>query len=170
MIRNLRILKQYLCWFCYCSHLGCEIRREFRSENRGALCQIHMRTALAAFVVTALLMLIGCGGGNAPIRYEPLPGTARNAIDSALKTWKSGTAFGPIDGKPGINVFDARWQSGKKLESYEILEKVSGSEHPQFKVRLKITSSAEEVNEFLVVGIDPLLVFRDQDYRKVSGQ
>ncbi len=36
-----------------------------------------------------------------------------------------------------------------------------------YKVRLKITGSAQEVNEFQAVGIDPLLVFRDKDYRKL---
>ncbi len=125
--------------------------------------------SLAARAVLVLFFIAGCNAGNSPSRYEPSKQVARSAIDAALKTWESGVPLGPITGKPEINMFDERWQSGKKLESYEILEEVAGSEHPQFKVRLKITGSAEEVNEFLAVGIDPLLVFRDKDYRKTSG-
>ena len=124
---------------------------------------------LAATVLLSLFFLSGCSGGNSPSRYEPSKQVARSAIDSALKTWKTGVPLGEIAGKPAINMFDERWQSGKKLESYEILEEVAGSEHPQFKVRLKVTGSAEEVNEFLAVGIDPLLVFREKDYRKATG-
>ena len=126
-------------------------------------------SSLAARVVLGLFFISGCNGGNSLSRYEPSKQVARNAIDSALKTWKTGVPLGEIAGKPAINMFDERWQSGKKLESYEILEEVAGSEHPQFKVRLKITGSAEEVNEFLAVGIDPLLVFREKDYRKATG-
>jgi len=124
---------------------------------------------LATRVVLGLFLLAGCSGRNSLSRYEPSKQVARNAIDSALKTWKTGVPLGPIAGKPEINLFDERWQSGKKLESYEILEEVAGSEHPQFKVRLKIAGSKEEVNEYLAVGIDPLLVFREKDYQKATG-
>lgn len=126
-------------------------------------------STLVLRVVLALFFIAGCDSGNSPSRYEPPKQVARRAIDTALKTWKSGVPLGPIAGKPEINMFDERWQLGKRIESYEILDEVAGSEHPQFKVRLKITGGAEEVNEFLAVGIDPLLVFRDKDYRKMSG-
>jgi len=55
------------------------------------------------------------------------------------------------------------------LYDHEVFDEVTGSEHPQFKVRLKITGNAEEVNELLVVGIHPFLVFREKDYRKATG-
>ena len=32
-----------------------------------------------------------------------------------------------------------------------------------------LAGKSEEVNEYLVVGIDPLLVFRDSDYKRASG-
>ena len=125
--------------------------------------------ALVAKVVLGLFFIAGCGGGNSASRYKLPKQVARSAIDAALKTWKSGAPLNPIAGKPEINMFDERWRSGKKLEAYEILDEIAGREHPQFKVRLKITGSAEEVNEFLAVGIDPLLVFRDKDYQKATG-
>ena len=66
-------------------------------------------------------------------------------------------------------MFDARWQSGSKLERYEIIEEVSGKQHPHFRVNLKLAGKPEETTEYLVVGIDPLLIFREADYRKASG-
>lgn len=112
--------------------------------------------------------LSGCG--NSAARYIPSSGTARTALENALSTWKSGTAHAPIKtGKPEINAYDARWQAGKKLESFEIVEEITGQEHPLFKVRLQLTGQPEETATYLVVGIDPLLVFRDADYRRTTG-
>ena len=87
----------------------------------------------------------------------------------ALQTWRSGTAYGPIeDSKPVINVFDARWQAGKKLESYEVLEEVKNTDQPEFKVRLKLEGEPEETATYLVIGIDPINVFRDVEYKQSS--
>lgn len=118
---------------------------------------------------TTIGLWAGCGG-DPYRRYEPAASTARQAIDTALSTWKAGTKYGPIQaGKPEINVFDARWQAGQKLESYEIVEEVKDQQHPQFKVRVKLAGKPAEDNVYLVVGIDPLLVFRDSDYKRASG-
>jgi hypothetical protein len=121
-------------------------------------------------VLMSLLGLCLTGCGNSTARYIPSGNTARTALQTALTTWKDGTAHAPIKtGKPEINVFDARWQAGKKLESFEILEEITGQEQPQFKVRLQLKGQPEETITYLVVGIDPLLVFRDADYRRATG-
>jgi len=113
--------------------------------------------------------LYGCGG-NARERYLPDESKARNALQLALETWKSGAAHAPItSSKPVINVFDARWQSGRKLESFEILEKSGNADQPQFTVRLKLAGEPEETNTFLIIGIDPLQVFRDEDYKRTES-
>lgn len=86
-----------------------------------------------------------------------------------LQTWQSGTAYGPIkDSKPAINVFEGRWQAGKKLESYEILEEVKNADQPEFKVRLKLQGEPVETATYLVIGIDPINVFRDVEYKQSS--
>lgn len=111
----------------------------------------------------------GCGGKSVA-SYKPSALKARQAIEAALSTWKDGAKHGPITGvSPNLNVFDARWQSGAQLERFEILEEVKDQEHPRFKVKLKLVNKPEETNEYLVVGIDPLLVFRDADYKRASG-
>jgi hypothetical protein len=129
---------------------------------------------LSRLVAVGLLFLVtasslGCGGKSVE-SYKPSVVKARQAIEAALSTWKDGAKHGPItSGSPALNVFDARWQSGAQLERFEILEELKDQEHPRFKVKLKLANKPEEVNEYLVVGIDPLLVFRDTDYKKASG-
>lgn len=111
----------------------------------------------------------GCDGKSVA-SYKPSAVKARQAIEAALSTWKDGAKHGPITAvSPNLNVFDARWQSGAQLERFEILEEVKDQEHPRFKVKLKLVNKPEETNEYLVVGIDPLLVFRDADYKRASG-
>ena len=111
----------------------------------------------------------GCTGKSVE-SYKPTNVVARTAIETALSTWKAGTAHGSITSvKPSIDVFDARWQAGAKLESYEILEEVTGKPEPHFKVKLKLAGKPPETTEYLVVGIDPLLIFRQADYDKATG-
>jgi hypothetical protein len=111
----------------------------------------------------------GCSGKSVE-SYKPTSESARKAIETALSTWKSGAAHGSITNvKPSLDVFDARWQAGTKLENYEILEEVTGKPQPHFKVKLKLAGKPEETTEYLVVGIDPLNIFRQDDYNKATG-
>lgn len=110
----------------------------------------------------------GCGGKSRE-SYLPAASTARGTLQMVLQTWQSGTAFGPIkDSKPAINVFEGRWQAGQKLESYEILEEVKNADQPEFKVRIKLEGEPQETATYLVIGIDPINVFRDVEYKQSS--
>jgi hypothetical protein len=127
-----------------------------------------MNVRMAAALMMSWLLL-GCGDGGTA-RYIPATDQARAALQTALSTWQSGEKHGLItSSKPEINVFDARWQAGKKLESFEILEAVTGKEQPQFKVKIKLENQPEETVTYLIVGIDPLHVFRDADYQRATG-
>ncbi len=122
------------------------------------------------FAFLVLLCCLTCCTGKTVESYKPTSVTARAGIETALSTWKSGTAHGSITSvKPNLDVFDARWQAGAKLESFEILEEVTGKPEPHFKVKLKLVGKPEETTEYLVVGIDPLLIFRQADYNKATG-
>ena len=108
--------------------------------------------------------------GNTVDRYKPTNTSAKQAVETALSTWRDGAKHGTITTvTPNLNVFDARWQAGSRLEEFQILEEIKGKEYPYFKVKLKIAGKPEETIEYLVVGIDPLLVFREADYKKASG-
>lgn len=125
---------------------------------------------VVVFLLASMLMsMVGCGG-ESTARYIPSSTTARDALQTALSTWQSGAAHGTIEtSKPAINVFDLRWQQGKKLDSFAIGEEIKDREQPSFNVKIKLEKQAEEDNVFLIVGIDPLLIFRDKDYQKATG-
>lgn len=128
------------------------------------------RAAVFACAAWMLVVVHGCGR-DTTAQYIPDSTVAKDALQTALATWKSGTAHGVIEThKPAINLFDMRWQAGQKLESFEIVEPVSGREHPTFNVKIKLEKQPEQSNTYLVVGIDPLLIFRDVDYQKTTGQ
>jgi len=121
-------------------------------------------------LIAILAFSLGCGGAPEK-KYIPDARTAREALDAALEHWKSGEKHGPVEGfKVTVDVFDARWQAGKKLESYEILNEVPSDGPKIFLVKMKLDEDKEEKEvKYFVVGKDPLLVFREQDYNKASG-
>lgn len=113
--------------------------------------------------------LSGCGGGESIDRYLPESSKARGSLEAALNAWKSGAPLKTVqvDGH-AIDVFDARWRSGAKLEDFEILSEEKPDPHPTFLVRTRIKGKDEE-SKYFVMGIDPILVFRAQDYTKATG-
>ena len=132
---------------------------------------LNRRDLLAVIPLLLLLKssISGCGGKSRS-SYIPVTGKARESLTTALTAWKSGAPHGPIaSSKPVINVFDLRWTQGKKLESFEILEEMKNTEQPQFKVRIQLAGEPEQTNVYLVIGIDPLQVFRDEDYTRMQS-
>lgn len=128
--------------------------------------RILSRGVLPALITVCL---VGCRGKSIE-SYDPQKDVARQAIEKSLSTWKSGKPLATIPGTPAIDTFDTRWRSGTKLKDFSILEEVPEQEHPQFKVQLQFAGKPAETSEFIVIGIDPLLVFRKEDYLKVSGK
>lgn len=122
--------------------------------------------------VVLMCLLPGCGGESVS-SYHPTGSTAREALVFALETWKGGREkAGTIEGRtPAVLAQDSVWDSGKRLESYQI-----GTEHPgtdgptKFSVELRYANeAAPSPAEYFVFGKDPLWVVRDQDYLKMSG-
>ena len=69
-----------------------------------------------------------------------------------------------------VDLFDARRQAGQKLEDFKVVEEVTGGEHPAFKTTLRFAGkAADEETTYLVIGIDPLNVFRAEDYKRTTG-
>ena len=126
----------------------------------------HMSRMVLPVLVS--VCLLGCRGKSIE-SYDPQKDVARQAIEKSLGAWKSGKPLATIAGSPAIDTFDARWRSGMKLEDFSILEEVPGQAHPQFKVHLQFPGKPAETADYIVVGIDPLLVFRKEDYLKASG-
>ena len=122
-------------------------------------------------VFLVVVSFVGCSG-KPTSAYIPRSSSAKEALQRSLDAWKSGKPHGTLtDRSPAIDVFDARWQAGRKLESFTIGNEIVGQEHPMFKVTLKVEGENEtEDTSFHIVGIDPLHVFRNADFLKATGQ
>ena len=122
---------------------------------------------LAMLSGSALLLLFagsGCGNG---VAAAPTEEAARAALEGALKTWRAGGKPGELPGtEPPVVVYDTPWGQGAQLGAYEILGDEAGTGvEKRFTVRLSLTKPdrTEDV-QYHVLGVGPLMVFRDQDY------
>lgn len=107
--------------------------------------------------------------------YQPTGQTAKDALTKALEAWKSGREQpGAIEsGKPTVQVQDQVWNSGRKLKDFRIGEEKRVADGPtRFAVTLTFDGGdpPTEDAEYLVFGKDPLWVYRDKDYQKLTGQ
>ena len=116
----------------------------------------------------------GCGGGSHQ-QYVPAESRAREAVEATLNAWKSAQPEGDartISEGVKVNGLDQDWRSGKVLSDFTILEALAAVEHEprQFRVRLNYAGETNPVETvYFVVGIDPLWVFREEDYRRTGG-
>lgn len=130
----------------------------------------HLSKSIAFCFVVLFACSLGCQN-NSNSRYKPASATARQAIEAALSKWKSGAKYGMTsDATPAVIVEEPRWKSGTRLENYEILEEVVGKEYPQFKVKLNFVGKPEVMDEYLVVGIDPPIVYSKEEFDRTSGK
>lgn len=128
------------------------------------------RTLLAA-ALPLVALLAGCGGGERYVSndFTPPADTARQSLEAALNAWKAGRAPGPVEGTtPPVQVFDSQWKAGQKLDGYEVLAEDQADGTKQYSVRLslKAPAAAREVR-YHVIGRDPVMVYRDEDYRRM---
>ena len=81
--------------------------------------------------------------------------------------------FQQPDTKPPVEVEDAKWKAApKQLRDFEILgedERPTDAVPRYFKVKLTMISGPPQEVRYVVFGIDPLHVYREQDYDKLSG-
>jgi hypothetical protein len=104
--------------------------------------------------------------------FRASPENARRALETALTAWRDGQPVGEIRGGPvTIQAVDSRWKAGKKLEQFEILSEEAGQTAVTvFSVRLKLKGAATpEMLRYMVVGRDPLWVYREEDFKGQSG-
>ncbi|MBI5760289.1 MAG: hypothetical protein HZA46_17375 [Planctomycetales bacterium] len=87
-------------------------------------------------------------------------------MEATLSAWQSGEPAGTVPNtKPEVFVTDSHRRPDQKLEAFEILGPVPGNAPRCFAVKLKLVyPDAEERVRFVVVGIEPLWVFRQEDY------
>jgi hypothetical protein len=127
----------------------------------------------AALALAGALLVLGCLGcqDRSYSKYVPAEDQARQALEAALGAWKSGKKFGPVEGaSPAVQVVDSRWQAGHKLQSFEVLGEEPGDGPKVFSVRLTLQRPAgQKVVRYVVLGKDPLWVYREDDYKAPAG-
>ena len=131
-------------------------------------------TALAkpcrVVVFVALLAPLGCGKGGKVEDFTPPADNARKALDAALAHWQAGNPPGTIPGaSPAVEVLDSKWKAGARITGYEIVREEPGLTPPTFAVRLTFAKGPPEDAKYIVSGIDPLWVYREEDFKKLSG-
>lgn len=116
-------------------------------------------------LLAMLISLAGCGRDKTP-NYTPSPAAALSAVERGLEAWKAGQAAGQVEGtSPVIHVTDAGRKPGQTLDDYKILGETRGSAGRTYAVVLHLKNPDEQVKtQYIVVGIDPLWVFRQEDY------
>jgi hypothetical protein len=110
-------------------------------------------------------LLAGCADRSAD-RYVPSPETGRWALEACLQAWREGRPPGAVPGtSPGVFLVDSCRRPGQQLDGYTILGEAPGEGPRCFAVRLSLRNPTEEQRaRFVLVGIDPLWVYRHEDY------
>ncbi|MBC7965957.1 MAG: hypothetical protein H7Z17_08535 [Fuerstia sp.] len=131
--------------------------------------QLHVRktaTAAALMACIALSAFLGCQKARTNADFIPSQNQSLEALKAALDAWKAGTPSGPVPGtSPVVHITDSSRVAGQTLDDYEILGDVPGNAPRCIAVKLKLSNPAEEKRErFIIVGIDPLWIFRHEDY------
>ena len=118
-------------------------------------------------------LLIVCAGctDRSHTQYIPSDDKARQALEASLNAWQDGKKPGPIEGAPQpVQAVDSKWQAGQVLKSYEILSEEKGEGPRVFSVRLTLQNPAgQQTVRYIVLGKEPLWVYREDDYKAPAG-
>lgn len=114
------------------------------------------------------MLLLGAAGCGFSSGADPNPPAdlARSALDASLNAWKAGKKPGNVEGaEPSVSVVDRDWSAGNVLSSFKIVREEPSDTDKRFTVKLvQGKPAAEKEVRYVVVGRDPVLVFREEDY------
>jgi hypothetical protein len=139
----------------------------FTGENRSPWAPVIL--ALLGIPVVLILFGVLFGGTGTLDRssqFIPAPDVAELALKAGLEAWKNGEPVGTVaDTKPIIQLVDSHRKKGQVLSRYEILGQVPGNAPRCFAVKAWLSNpDKEERLRYVVLGIDPLWVWRQEDY------
>ena len=118
------------------------------------------------------ILFVACAGCSRAQRNEdfvPQEDTARAALDAYLRAWSQGHTAQTIPGtNPPVMVVDDLRQK-RTLKRYTILGPTPADAPMCFAVQLTLGNPDAEVRErYVVVGLDPLWVWRYDDYQMIA--
>jgi hypothetical protein len=124
-----------------------------------------------AWCLTCMMTAMGCGSRVGSMdRFVPSSNSAREALEAALTAWQNGEQPGAIRSSPTVvQVVDTHRGPDRPLQTFEILGEVGSDSGRCFSVRITLENPNEEQKvRFVIVGINPLWVFREEDYTMLS--
>jgi hypothetical protein len=96
-------------------------------------------------------------------RFIPEPAIARKTLAAMLDEWRDGRD------PATVNVVDKHRLPGQRLVRHEILGEVATDGARGFAVRLTLENPDEEpVVRYYVIGVEPIWVFRQEDFELIS--
>jgi hypothetical protein len=114
------------------------------------------------------MWIAGCAGQSQDLgRFVPQPAAARAAVEQALKQWQNkqesnGLSF-------AVEVVDTQRKPNQRLEDFEILGEAGSDAGRCFSVRLTLDNPSEQQTvRFTVIGINPIWVFREEDFTMLT--
>ena len=119
-----------------------------------------------AIGLTIAAFCCGCSPAPDPNRFVPASELAHAALEAVLVDWQARLPCGMVTRLP-VQVYpiDNQRKKGQELAGFEILGEVAQPGVRCFAVRLKFQNSAEEAKvRYVVYGIDPLYVYRQEDF------
>jgi hypothetical protein len=128
-------------------------------------------TASAAMTCAAMAcaIAVGCSSGNRPEQYIPSSDVAHAAVASMLEAWRNGVPAGPVKDGASVQVADSHRTPNQNLVGYEILGETAMDSGRRFVVRLELDNPpATQTARYVVLGIDPLWVFRQEDFDMIA--
>jgi hypothetical protein len=87
-----------------------------------------------------------------------------------MAAWAAGRPAGMLDTKvPRVQVVDSFRKPNQRLEGFEILAETVSPRARTFSLRLRLVEPDERpLVRYLLVGIDPILIFRQEDYELLT--
>lgn len=119
------------------------------------------------FFIGCIVFATGCRGAPSTERFVPAAEKARQALEDALRSWHHGHPAGRLEGRanPEVIVVDTCRRPEQILDRFTILGEAPGEGPRCFAVRIHLRNPDETQRlRFVVFGIDPLWVYRYEDY------
>lgn len=121
---------------------------------------------MAVLFITAVSVIAGCSRTPRAEEFIPSHDQARAALEATLQAWVNGDGTSAItQSSPVVEVSDGLRTKGRTLLKYEILGPVPDDAPRCFAVRLTLGNPSQELRErYVVLGLDPIWVWRHDDY------
>lgn len=117
----------------------------------------------------SMIAAAGCSR-NDPGRFRPASDVAKAALSAALNRWMTGGNESlHLKGDIAVELIDKQRPPGQRLKSFRVVGEVSGDGGRWFEVELTLVDPDEVAHDrYVVVGINPLWVFRQADYEMLQ--